>query len=83
MQHKKIDLCITGTDRTASNGDVCNKIGTYLKALQPLIIIFLFMYQHLSPALTLRLKMAFAIYLLKRELVKKFLTLVALMKITI
>ena len=33
MQHKKIDVCITGTDRTASNGDVCNKIGTYLKAL--------------------------------------------------
>lgn len=33
MQHKKIDICITGTDRTASNGDVCNKIGTYLKAL--------------------------------------------------
>ena len=33
MQHKKVDICITGTDRTASNGDVCNKIGTYLKAL--------------------------------------------------
>ena len=33
MQHNKIDLCITGTDRTAINGDVCNKIGTYLKAL--------------------------------------------------
>ena len=33
MQHKKIDICITGTDRTTSNGDVCNKIGTYLKAL--------------------------------------------------
>ena len=33
MQHNKIDICITGTDRTASNGDVCNKIGTYLKAL--------------------------------------------------
>ena len=33
MQHKKVDLCITGTDRTAKNGDVCNKIGTYLKAL--------------------------------------------------
>ena len=33
MQHKKVDLCITGTDRTSSNGDVCNKIGTYLKAL--------------------------------------------------
>ncbi len=33
MQHSKVDLCITGTDRTSSNGDVCNKIGTYLKAL--------------------------------------------------
>ena len=33
MQHKKVDICITGTDRTAKNGDVCNKIGTYLKAL--------------------------------------------------
>ena len=33
MQSKKIDICITGTDRTAINGDVCNKIGTYLKAL--------------------------------------------------
>jgi methylthioribose-1-phosphate isomerase len=33
MQHRMVDLCITGTDRTARNGDVCNKIGTYLKAL--------------------------------------------------
>ena len=33
MQHGLVDLCITGTDRTAANGDVCNKIGTYLKAL--------------------------------------------------
>ncbi len=33
MQQQKVDLCITGTDRLASNGDVCNKIGTYLKAL--------------------------------------------------
>jgi methylthioribose-1-phosphate isomerase len=33
MQQKQIDLCIVGTDRTAANGDVCNKIGTYLKAL--------------------------------------------------
>ena len=33
MQRGKVDLCITGTDRTAANGDVCNKIGTYLKAL--------------------------------------------------
>ena len=27
------DRCIVGTDRTLSNGDVCNKVGTYLKAL--------------------------------------------------
>ncbi|MHA1571147.1 MAG: S-methyl-5-thioribose-1-phosphate isomerase [Alphaproteobacteria bacterium] len=33
MQHGHVDLCITGSDRTAANGDVCNKIGTYLKAL--------------------------------------------------
>ncbi len=33
MQHGKVDLCIVGTDRTTNNGDVCNKIGTYLKAL--------------------------------------------------
>ncbi|MBK5923419.1 S-methyl-5-thioribose-1-phosphate isomerase [Rhodovulum sulfidophilum] len=33
MQHGEIDLCIVGTDRTTAQGDVCNKIGTYLKAL--------------------------------------------------
>ncbi|MFP6774911.1 MAG: S-methyl-5-thioribose-1-phosphate isomerase, partial [Alphaproteobacteria bacterium] len=33
MQHGMVDLCITGTDRTSAHGDVCNKIGTYLKAL--------------------------------------------------
>ena len=33
MQHGMVDLCITGTDRTAASGDVANKIGTYLKAL--------------------------------------------------
>jgi methylthioribose-1-phosphate isomerase len=33
MQHGLVDLCITGTDRTTASGDVCNKIGTYLKAL--------------------------------------------------
>ena len=33
MQHGRGDLCITGTDRTSAHGDVCNKIGTYLKAL--------------------------------------------------
>lgn len=33
MQHKLVDLCLVGTDRTTATGDVCNKIGTYLKAL--------------------------------------------------
>ncbi|MGX7704746.1 S-methyl-5-thioribose-1-phosphate isomerase [Methylobacterium sp. Gmos1] len=33
MQHGQVDLCIVGSDRTTSTGDVCNKIGTYLKAL--------------------------------------------------
>jgi methylthioribose-1-phosphate isomerase len=33
MQHGQVDVCIVGTDRTSAHGDVCNKIGTYLKAL--------------------------------------------------
>ena len=33
MQHGVVDLAIVGTDRVTANGDVCNKIGTYLKAL--------------------------------------------------
>lgn len=33
MQRGMVDMVIVGTDRTAANGDVCNKIGTYLKAL--------------------------------------------------
>jgi len=33
MQAGKVDLCIVGTDRVTRNGDVANKIGTYLKAL--------------------------------------------------
>jgi methylthioribose-1-phosphate isomerase len=33
MQRGLVDLCITGTDRTTAAGDVCNKIGTYLKAV--------------------------------------------------
>lgn len=33
MQHGLVDCCIVGTDRTTARGDVCNKIGTYLKAL--------------------------------------------------
>ncbi len=36
MQKNKVDLCIVGSDRVAANGDVCNKIGTYLKALAAL-----------------------------------------------
>lgn len=33
MRQKQVDLCIVGTDRVTANGDVANKIGTYLKAL--------------------------------------------------
>ena len=33
MQRGEVDMCVVGTDRTLSTGDVCNKIGTYLKAL--------------------------------------------------
>ncbi|MEM7441778.1 MAG: S-methyl-5-thioribose-1-phosphate isomerase [Pseudomonadota bacterium] len=33
MQHRLVDMCLVGTDRTTATGDVCNKIGTYLKAL--------------------------------------------------
>ena len=33
MRQGRVDVCITGTDRVAANGDVANKIGTYLKAL--------------------------------------------------
>ena len=33
MQRGQVDMCITGADRVLKNGDVINKIGTYLKAL--------------------------------------------------
>jgi methylthioribose-1-phosphate isomerase len=33
MQHGMVDLCLVGADRVTACGDVCNKIGTYLKAL--------------------------------------------------
>ena len=33
MQRGRVDLCLVGSDRTTASGDVCNKIGTYLKAL--------------------------------------------------
>ena len=33
MQHGEVDMCIVGTDRTTATGDICNKVGTYLKAL--------------------------------------------------
>jgi methylthioribose-1-phosphate isomerase len=33
MRQGRVDACIVGTDRTTTNGDVCNKVGTYLKAL--------------------------------------------------
>ena len=33
MQHGRVELCLVGSDRTTARGDVCNKIGTLLKAL--------------------------------------------------
>jgi methylthioribose-1-phosphate isomerase len=33
LQRGRVDVCVTGADRVTSSGDVCNKIGTYLKAL--------------------------------------------------
>jgi methylthioribose-1-phosphate isomerase len=33
MRQGRVDACLVGTDRVTTNGDVCNKIGTYLKAL--------------------------------------------------
>jgi methylthioribose-1-phosphate isomerase len=33
MQRGQVDLCLVGSDRTTGRGDVCNKVGTYLKAL--------------------------------------------------
>ena len=42
MQRRMVDVVITGSDRTTYTGDVCNKIGTYQKLLQPLIIMCLF-----------------------------------------
>jgi methylthioribose-1-phosphate isomerase len=33
LQQGRVDCCLVGSDRTAANGDVCNKVGTYLKAL--------------------------------------------------
>jgi len=33
MQHGEVDVCVVGSDRTTADGDVCNKVGTYLKAL--------------------------------------------------
>lgn len=33
MQRDEVDICLVGTDRTTARGDVCNKVGTYLKAL--------------------------------------------------
>ena len=82
MQRGKIDMCIVGTDRTLSNGDVCNKIGTYLKALSQKIITFLFML-HYQVQQSIGILKITNKYLLKRETLKNYLTLKELMKITI
>ena len=57
MQHNKIEVSLALIELHLMVMSAI-KLEHTLKLLQPLIIIFLFMYQHLSPALTLRLKMA-------------------------
>ena len=42
MQHGMVDIVLVGCDRATRRGDVANKIGTYLKALAAMTIIFLF-----------------------------------------
>ena len=55
MQQGKVDLCFVGADRVARNGDVCNKVGTYLKALaardNDIGFYALFPYSTFDPAL--------------------------------
>ena len=72
MQKKEVDLCIVGSDRT-SRGDVCNKIGTYLKALSASDNNIPFYVALLNQLLILRL-MILEKYLLKSEVRKSFLT---------
>ena len=74
MQKGMVDVCITGTDRTTLNGDVCNKIGTYLKGSCCIMTIkFLFMLQHQFQVLILQLTDGLNnISQLKKETKKKF-----------
>ena len=74
MQRGEVDMCIVGTDRTLSNGDVCNKIGTYLKALAahdnnvPFYVAF--QAQQLIGILKMQ-----KIFLLKKEIQRNYLML--------
>ncbi len=61
MQRGQVDLCIVGTDRTVANGDVCNKIGTYLKALAAAAHNVPFYVALPSPTIDWRLTDGFAI----------------------
>ena len=68
MQHNEIDMVLVGSDRTSSNGDVCNKIGTYLKALSAFDDIFLSMLHYLHQLLIGILKTELKIFQLRKEM---------------
>ena len=71
MQNNKVDLCMVGSDRTTFNGDVCNKIGTYLKALSAFENKILFMLLSLIQQSIFKLKNT-RIFQLRKEMEKNF-----------
>ena len=80
MQRGQVDMCIVGTDRTLSNGDVCNKIGTYLKALSAKDNNVPFYVALPSSTIDWTIKITRK-FLSKREILRNYLMLRELMKI--
>ena len=73
MQRGEVDMCIVGTDRTLANGDVCNKVGTYLKALAAHDNNIPFYVALPSSTIDWNIK-NIKIFLLKKEIQKNYLT---------
>ena len=68
MQRGDVDMCIVGTDRTLSTGDVANKIGTYLKGISCyMITMFLFMLHLPSSTIDWEHQKILKIFQLKRR----------------
>ena len=74
MQRGEVDMCIVGTDRTLSTGDVANKIGTYLKALAAYDNNIPFYVALPSSTIDWETKKITKVSLLKRETQKNYLT---------